>query len=408
MAMNIGELEALVPDFQYVDGERIVMTVGFTAAFYFWGGHTTAKRLALAECFEAFDAAFGGKLKWAFDEEEEGPIELSSGRWSPLRQQLQSLDEDDMISWFLTSADEWNGVGEYEVSCMTERGWMNGQPSSFRFHVPRELAFLPEAQAKLSDLIYFCHERLSPFHGNAGLTTVSTYDETEWEPEKLDVATRYLALYVDDRFSELTPAPNGLKSINWLTFVGDVLAERLGGARAFEDYCSRFGVHAIRNGKGYILRAGNVPELGPTENALPEEYKRVNDALRPLRNGAFGSMGSGSVNGELRFNRCTTDLWMRRFDKDGIWPPASLIGLGKKPVGTKPTKRVKLKTGEVCAAYGRYWNPALGFQFDDPEGDPVSEVVLMPGDIAPYQLKLGPHGQYLGRESIAWELRAEL
>ena len=35
-------------------------------------------------------------------------------------------------------------------------------------------------------------------------------------------------------------------------------------------------------------------------------------------------------------------------------------------------------------------------------------VILMPGDIAPYWLNLGPHGEFLGREAITWELLAEL
>ena len=35
-------------------------------------------------------------------------------------------------------------------------------------------------------------------------------------------------------------------------------------------------------------------------------------------------------------------------------------------------------------------------------------MILMPGDIAPYWLNLGPHGEFLGREAITWERLAEL
>ena len=76
------------------------------------------------------------------------------------------------------------------------------------------------------------------------------------------------------------------------------------------------------------MRAGDLPDLGPVVEPPPEAYMKANAALRPLRNGSFGSMGSGSVNGELHFDRCTTDLWIRRFDAPSIWPPASFIGLG--------------------------------------------------------------------------------
>jgi hypothetical protein len=42
MSDSLAKIEALVPDFQYVDSDhnRIVLTVGFSASFYFWGGHT--------------------------------------------------------------------------------------------------------------------------------------------------------------------------------------------------------------------------------------------------------------------------------------------------------------------------------------------------------------------------------
>ena len=59
MSDNLAKIEALVPDFQYVDSDhnRVVLTAGFSASFYFWDGHTSAKREALIECVEAFEAA---------------------------------------------------------------------------------------------------------------------------------------------------------------------------------------------------------------------------------------------------------------------------------------------------------------------------------------------------------------
>ncbi len=42
------------------------------------------------------------------------------------------------------------------------------------------------------------------------------------------------------------------------------------------------------------------------------------------------------------------------------------------------------------------------------DDDDAPQVVLMPGDAAPYWLKLGPHGEYLGRDAVTWELVAEL
>jgi hypothetical protein len=40
MSNSLEKIEGLLPDFQYVDEDRIVTTIGFVASFYFWSGHT--------------------------------------------------------------------------------------------------------------------------------------------------------------------------------------------------------------------------------------------------------------------------------------------------------------------------------------------------------------------------------
>jgi len=81
------------------------------------------------------------------------------------------------------------------------------------------------------------------------------------------------------------------------------------------------------------------------------------------------------------------------------------LGLGKKPLGKALSKRIKLKTGEACIVHGRYRDPADSA--DDEDASALS-VVLLPGDVAPYRLQLGSHGEYQGRKAISWELAAEL
>jgi hypothetical protein len=124
----------------------------------------------------------------------------------------------------------------------------------------------------------------------------------------------------------------------------------------------------------------------------------MNRSLRPLRNGAFGSVAFGSASGEPQFTRCTSDLWIRRFDAEGIWPPATFVGLGKDPLGRPPSKEICVETGDTSTIYGRYRR--LDVQ--------KPEIVLVEGGVAPYWLSLGPHGELLSRDGVVWELDAEL
>jgi len=400
MSMRAEEIEALAADYQYLYGKRIVVTVGFTASFYFWGGHTPQKRAALADCMEAFEKLYGQHLSWGC--EPESWVTLKIKKMPRFQDYMKTLDEDDAVAWYAASGTDDEAANEYSISILTERGWMNGEMSSLRFQLPRKLVFDPAHQQEISTLLHFCQARLDTFHGRAGFGVVLPEQLTEWEPEELDVATRYFTLYAGDD-TDQTQAPNGIKSVDYLTFIGDVLCERIGGRIAFEAYCRRHGVAPMRNGNGYIIRAGDLPELAPVADRLPETYVRFNAALRPLRNGNYGSMGSGSIKGELRFDRCTSDLWIRRFDAPNIWPPASFIGLGRSAPGVKPARKLELKSGDTCTRYGRYRDPD-----DDADDEDARCVVLQEGDLAPYRLKLGPHGEFLGRESVAWELHGEL
>lgn len=408
MNPHLKAIEALLPDFQYVDAEQehIVLTVGCTATFYFWNGHTAATRAAMAKCFAAYEDAFGEHLRWKRDANEGIWIKLPEAKPALLQDYVTTLDDDDCIEWYLTSDADHRGAGEYVISCLTARGWMEHDCSCLQFRLPRSIAF--EQTKQFVDLVTFCCQQLSPFHANAGLSAVSTYQETLWDAEKLDLSTRYSGLYIDSFVIDKIKAPRGIKGINWLTFVGNGLAECLGGAASFVSYCRKFGVAPTTVDNGFLIRAGDMPQLGPIGLPLPDEYVRVNAALRPLRNGNFGSMGTGSIDGELRFDRCTSDLWQRRFDIPGTWPPRTFIGLPRDPIGAIPLKKVKLRTGEACTVHGRYRemgfvNPA---EFGDEDTAPM--VVLLPGDTAPSILSFGPRSSALRCDETKWELLAEL
>jgi hypothetical protein len=411
MSAEFEKIESLIPDFQYVDRDKdqVIVTVGFKATFYFWNGHTPEKRLALVECIEAYEVAYGDQLTWACDPDSWKPTKLSKHTIPSIRDYVKPLDQDDAIEWYVSSGDDPEAVGEYAISCMTERGWQQGYVSCLQFHVPREHAFDSEKLKVLESLLAVCVECLTPFHGSAGLAAVTVEQGLTWEPELLDLATRYRSIQVEDIVRDRKHATNGLKSVNWLTFVGDALSERLGGPKTFPAYCRLFGVEPGRTSNGFVIRAGALPQLGPLDEPVPEAYVRVNAALRPLRNGNYGSMGSGSVNGELRFTRVTSDLWIRRFDAPDIWPPKSFALLGRHLVGKLPEKVIKLKTGEKCVVHGRYrQHPVKPLLPDEEEYNEDPTVVLLPGDLAPFLLRLGAHGKILSCEPITWAVAAEL
>lgn len=406
---ELAQLETLVDDFEYEnDDKTIVLTLSLRTTFYFWGGHTDSVRSALTDCIEAYQSRFGAELKWGY--QAEGRSFPSYQKLPSLRSMLAKLDRDDQIEWHVSSADNTEACGHYEISALTERGWQSNQISVVTFLLPREYAFEPEKQKTVLELIELFAVKLKPFHGHSGLCATSVYEQYQYQPDEFDVATKFRGIYIEDMTIDSNETPRGIKGVDWLTYIGKDFAERVGGLPVLLKRLQADAIDHRSLSDGVLIATGLKPEIVPVAEENPESVVKVNAVLRPFRNGSFGGMAFGSSDGILRFTRYLADLWMRRFDQKDIWPPALKLArtFPKAPACVPPEKKVKLKSGEACTVHGRYSLPKLGFKFDDEKNDPVAQVVLLPGDIAPYWLALGPHGELKSRDAVTWELRCEL
>ncbi|EJO9054921.1 DUF3396 domain-containing protein, partial [Cronobacter sakazakii] len=81
-------------------------------------------------------------------------------------------------------------------------------------------------------------------------------------------------------------------------------------------------------------------------NPYPELYVKVNKVLKPIRAPEIGSLGYGSIAGEIRFDRNSTARWLARFDVD--LPPLATMPAAKDPV------RISCWTDDI-APYAGQW-----------------------------------------------------
>lgn len=237
------------------------------------------------------------------------------------------------------------------------------------------------------ELIQFFAKKLSPLHGHVGLGANGIHQQYRYQSDEFDVATRYRGLYIEDVF-HANRARDGLTSIDWLTYVSATLAERCGGIKDLVLRLKTAGADVKVMEEGLFVAYGDKPDIGPVADPIAPIISSVNAILRPLRIGKVQSMGFGSINGELRFTPYTSDLWVRRYDAPGIWPPASLIGLPKRPLSSAAKPTIRLKSGATCETGGRYRD--LSKRDPERSEERLPTVFLLPGDIAPYWLNLGP------------------
>ncbi|WP_373864490.1 type VI immunity family protein [Paraburkholderia unamae] len=177
----------------------------------------------------------------------------------------------------------------------------------------------------IHDFVLACCNRLNATHGYAGFSLALPDEFARWQPYELELAERYFGLEIDVPVfvALMTEGWKGIKGVNWYTVLGSRYTEELGGAQSIHSQLTdpAFRIYHLNSG-GVVIRAGDGPQMAPVAKGLPPLYVAVNKIVRPARTTKVQSIGLASIGGELRFNDRLTDLWMRRFDAPGIWPPA--------------------------------------------------------------------------------------
>ncbi|OLP45411.1 hypothetical protein BJF95_16900 [Rhizobium oryziradicis] len=115
-------------------------------------------------------------------------------------------------------------------------------------------------------------------------------------------------------FQVVSEESDGLsfKSLNWLTVLGDQVANHLGDKTALrEKLGSSCPVHAFDG--GIVVQAGDEPQLGDNNRGIVlDDYRRVAKALKPVR---FEDYKLGMIALPEPYDSVEETLnWIRRFD----------------------------------------------------------------------------------------------
>ncbi|MDR1794488.1 MAG: DUF3396 domain-containing protein [Erysipelotrichaceae bacterium] len=139
----------------------------------------------------------------------------------------------------------------------------------------------------LRDLILHYASILKPSHGSAGLTTImdptSIYRDA---PYVYSTLQHYLGLDFQTpiKFSIATRNLfNRLKSINWITVLGDKIVNELGGIDIIRKNLAS-ECQTIPYSGGVIIQAGELPQLFDTTiEGVSTAYRSVANLTKPVR-----------------------------------------------------------------------------------------------------------------------------
>lgn len=367
--------DSVDPDYRYV--VKLVLR----ATIFFRDGHTPAIRKALKACFDDYFSAFGKELQWGWEPQPAGkptPRRFDEKLIDAMHDALDHVMADDAVELAFMSSLNQHYVGDYGIKCLTVPDWEQeiGRDGAYlSFFVPYYMVqdqLWDAGKFPLHDFMVACCNRLKATHGYAGFALALPHEYYRWEPYELELAKQYYGLEIDNPVNVglMTDGWKGIKGVNWYTVIGRHYVDQLGGEASIRGRLADplFRLYEIADG-GLIIRAGEKPELGPIKEGLPPLYVAVNAVVNPVRTTDIRSFGLGSNAGELRFNKRLTDLWLRRFDAPGIWPPGTGQGtdqpnqsasisladlmstLPQMEIVDQPILR---KTGERCPYSGKW------------------------------------------------------
>lgn len=400
-----------------------VMGAEFQAHFFYFAGHSAEKKKALYECIKEYNQLFGEHFtRCVFTNEKEcyRRPSIRSAKMPSLEAFFaMKTQEDDRIEWYCASGERGEAP-EYMINAYNNRAWEGHllQCSTLTFCVPNNLIFDKEKKKILMSLIQTCIQKLGAYYAVAGFQNVMPYDPRDVQQQAFEQAKRFLGIYQGANLFERSSIQDGIKSIDWLTYLSNTLVQRVCEVALFPKYCDNFQLQPQQQENGFLFQLEEFPQLLPSNEVILASYFNLNKALRPLRNGKSLCISLVDRDDCEILNIKQTRAWIRRFDAPDIFPDQ-----GNYTYRRPQNNNIYLESGELCQIDGVY-------RFDEHlnlDGQPVyvgqedcddiqlnfrydyrQQVVLLKGDLAPRFLEFSDHAILKKAQIIKWHLISEI
>ena len=344
----------------YLDPNNIedAIKTGLVGCYYLDQGYLPEKRQAIGQVLALYDKYWGDKLKFGFLDGNPNQLHPYQKFSIDKKQDLINNYALDVLNFYWSNVDNLEFVPEYLIKTFSEPEWyekLHQEISYVQLYLP--ISELKEfGVEQLIDLNQKISEILQPMHGFFGLGIQHSHEYYDYQYLEYELAHQFLGLDISNVESDLR-FRSGFKCINWLTIFSDqLIADKLGSLEALKERNSDNEIRFYPYAGGVVVRAGEVPELGDVaRNPYPKHYVNVNALLKPARAPELGSLGFGSIDGEIRFNDRTSKEWQSRFDD----VEATDIAVSHEPqsaevINMDSKVRISIQTGQLCPHTGVY------------------------------------------------------
>ena len=344
----------------YLDPNNIedAIKTGLVGCYYLDQGYLPEKRQAIGQVLALYDKYWGDKLKFGFFDGNPNQLHPYQKFSIDKKQGLINNYAFETLNFYWSNVDNLEFVPEYFIETFSKPEWYEKLHQDITY----VQLYLPISELKefgveqLIALNQKISEILQPMHGFFGLGIQHSHEYYDYQYLEYELAHQFLGLDIsnvqaDKRLRE------GFKCINWLTILSDqLITDKLGSLEALKERNSDNEIRFYPYAGGVVVRAGEVPELGDVaRNPYPKHYVNVNALLKPARAPEIASLGFGSINGEVRFNKRTSKEWQCRFDD----VEATDITISHEPqsaqiINMDSKVRISIQTGQLCPHTGVY------------------------------------------------------
>jgi hypothetical protein len=250
--------------------------IAFHLVAHIVGPRSAEADAAVLDNCSSYVEAHEEHLRWLVDDRR--------GRFRPFDQELWEEVEGFRDDAPDAPARYWmahGGETKLTPSVWSLYGSLDGRPSNdleLRWPVEhwngRWATAVDEVKARLSGRPLF--------QGRAGFSFAEVSGEECYQKHRAALALRFQGVDIAEISSGSIWAERGLGSVNWLTAIGNVFVEKLGGRKAFAALGDDILVHDL--GTGLLVQAGEKPSLGDVNagDTLPL-YREVAKFIMPVR-----------------------------------------------------------------------------------------------------------------------------
>jgi hypothetical protein len=381
---------------------RIAVRPGVIGTVIFERGSKADVRQAILDCFDRFEHIFAEHLKGGKDSDQGKFTKRNPKGVEKIRRAILDTPPHAQVSAVRSSAVNEDEAAEYQIQVLTNqelpadyvypgstyvmpKGSDGGSLSYLKFQVPMHFVTTDDGLRQYEGFMRFVCERLPVRGGYGGYSSLLPYGFHRYLPQEWAFAERFSGLEIDsygfvetenyvtrsyegesaetafDFFPYLRPGAKVqnygfIKGVNWLTLLGDVFVDRLGGEAVIRAILARDDIGIERVNQCLLIRAGSFPRLGAPEEGRLEPYVYVNSVLRSLRNpkrGALHTFIPDLPHADKKISR----LWVARFDLPGaaeVPAPPTVVPTVLVPDRIRPS----VSGGKPCPEAGWWSTPA--------------------------------------------------